>query len=65
MGKQSMGTPAQALARRTDNKLYRLQTGQTPIARPALHDKYGMDGFPNGTNAIVAVISYTGTFDRC
>lgn len=55
-----MGTPSTSLQHRTDNKLYRLQSGQTPIVRPALHNEYGMDGFPNGTNAIVAVISYTG-----
>lgn len=55
-----MGTPATALKHRTDNKLYRLQTGQTPVVRPELHNTYGMDGFPNGTNAIVAVIAYTG-----
>lgn len=60
MGKQTMGTPASALRHRTDNKLYRIQTGQTPIVRPMLHDRYGIDNFPNGTNAIVAVISYTG-----
>lgn len=60
MSKQTMGTPSTALSHRTDNKLYRLQSGQTPIVRPALHDTYGMDGYPNGTNAIVAVISYTG-----
>ncbi|KDQ21118.1 hypothetical protein BOTBODRAFT_152148 [Botryobasidium botryosum FD-172 SS1] len=60
MGKQTMGTPATALRHRTDNKLYRLQTGQTPIVRPELHNTYGMDSFPNGTNAVVAVISYTG-----
>ena len=60
MGKQTMGTPSGAISRRTDNKLYRLQSGQTPVVRPALHNKYGMDDFPNGTNAIVAVISYTG-----
>ena len=60
MGKQSMGTPATALQHRTDNKLYRLQTGQSPVVRPRLHNTYGMDSFPNGTNAIVAVISYTG-----
>ena len=55
-----MGTPSTALQHRTDNKLYRLQTGQSPIVRPNLHDTYGMDSFPNGTNAVVAVISYTG-----
>jgi DNA-directed RNA polymerase I subunit RPA2 len=60
MGKQTMGTPSTALQHRTDNKLYRLQTGQTPVVRPALHNTYAMDSFPNGTNAVVAVISYTG-----
>ena len=60
MGKQTMGTPSTALSHRTDNKLYRLQTGQSPVVRPALHNTYAMDSFPNGTNAIVAVISYTG-----
>lgn len=25
-----------------------------------MHNKYGFDNFPNGTNAVVAVISYTG-----
>ncbi|KAI6247239.1 DNA-directed RNA polymerase I subunit RPA2 [Erysiphe necator] len=60
MGKQSMGTPGTALRYRTDNKAYRLQTGQTPIARAPLHNEYGFDNFPNGMNAVVAVISYTG-----
>lgn len=60
MGKQSMGTPATALKHRTDNKLYRLQTGQSPIVRPRLYNTYAMDSFPNGMNAVVAVISYTG-----
>ncbi len=60
MGKQTMGTPTTAIRYRTDNKMYRLQTGQTPIVRPKLYEEYGMDHFPNGTNAIVAVISYTG-----
>lgn len=60
MGKQTMGTPGVALRHRSDNKLYRLQTGQTPIVKANLYDDYGMDNFPNGTNAVVAVISYTG-----
>ncbi|KAI0043458.1 beta and beta-prime subunits of DNA dependent RNA-polymerase [Auriscalpium vulgare] len=60
MGKQTMGTPSTAIKHRTDNKLYRLQSGQTPVVRPSLHNTYGMDSFPNGTNAVVAVISYTG-----
>ncbi|ODV96448.1 hypothetical protein PACTADRAFT_16580 [Pachysolen tannophilus NRRL Y-2460] len=60
MGKQTMGTPGVALCHRSDNKLYQLQTGQTPIVKANLYDSYGMDNFPNGTNAVVAVISYTG-----
>lgn len=60
MGKQSMGTPGTAIRHRTDNKSYRLQTGQTPIVRSPLHNDYGLDNFPNGMNAVVAVISYTG-----
>ncbi len=39
---------------------YRLQSGQTPVVRPNLHLEYGFDNFPNGMNAVVAVISYTG-----
>jgi DNA-directed RNA polymerase I subunit RPA2 len=60
MGKQSMGTPGTAIRYRTDNKTYRLQTGQTPIVRAPLHNEYGFDNFPNGMNAVIAVISYTG-----
>lgn len=60
MSKQTMGTPGTAFAYRTDNKLYRLEMGQTPIVRPPLYNEYGLDNFPNGTNAIVAIISYTG-----
>ncbi|KAK9380150.1 uncharacterized protein V2V93DRAFT_371774 [Kockiozyma suomiensis] len=60
MSKQTMGTPGTALRYRADNKLYRLQTGQTPIVKAKLYDDYGLDNFPNGMNAVVAVISYTG-----
>lgn len=60
MGKQTMGTPGTALIHRSDNKLYHLQTGQSPVVRSGIYDEYGMDQFPNGTNAVVAVISYTG-----
>lgn len=60
MMKQTMGTASTAVSRRTDNKLYRIQTPQTPVVRPELYNKYGFDDYPNGTNAIVAVISYTG-----
>ena len=60
MGKQSMGTPGTAVRYRSDNKTYRLQTGQTPIVRAPLHNEYGFDNFPNGMNSVVAVISYTG-----
>ena len=60
MSKQAMGTPGSAMQYRTDNKTYLLQTGQTPVVRPPLYNQYGLDNFPNGMNAVVAVISYTG-----
>jgi DNA-directed RNA polymerase I subunit RPA2 len=60
MGKQTMGTPALSLPYRSDNKLYRLLTPQAPLVQTAVHSEYKMDEYPNGTNAIVAVISYTG-----
>lgn len=60
MGKQTMGTPCHSFPHRTDNKLYKLQTPQAAIAQTARHGEYKMDEYPNGTNAIVAVLSYTG-----
>nr|CAB3265012.1 DNA-directed RNA polymerase I subunit RPA2-like [Phallusia mammillata] len=60
MGKQTMGTPCQALAYRADHKLYRVQTPQASLVRPHMYDYYKMDNYPTGTNAVIAVISYTG-----
>lgn len=36
-----------------------IQTPQAPLVRPYLYDVYNIDNYPLGTNAIVAVISYT------
>lgn len=60
MAKQTMGTPMQALPFRTDGKLYRIQNPQTPIARTARYREFCMDEYPNGANAVVAVLAYTG-----
>lgn len=77
MAKQSIGTPCHAFPYRADNKLFRLLTGQSPLVRPRLYERYissitpsqdgvrrirgtGFDAYPNGTNAVVAVIAYTG-----
>ncbi|CAI6004616.1 unnamed protein product [Closterium sp. NIES-64] len=60
MGKQTMGMPLHSFPFRNDNKLYRLQTPQTPIARTAAYDDYAMDHYPTGANAVVAVLAYTG-----
>ena len=59
MGKQTMGTPLHAFGHRSDNKLYRLQSPQSPVVRPYIHDVLGVDNYPLGTNAVVCVISYT------
>lgn len=42
----------------------RIQTPQSPLVRPYMYDHYKMDNFPWGTNAVVAVISYTGKWTR-
>ncbi|GFZ02443.1 nuclear RNA polymerase A2 [Actinidia rufa] len=60
MAKQTMAFSSQALHCRADQKLYHLQTPQTPIVRTKAYEKYGMDEFPSGTNAIVAVLAYSG-----
>jgi DNA-directed RNA polymerase beta subunit len=60
MGKQTMGTPCHSFPYRNDNKLYRLHTPQAPVVQTATQGQYKMDEYPNGANAIVAVLSYTG-----
>ncbi|XP_003739764.1 DNA-directed RNA polymerase I subunit RPA2 [Galendromus occidentalis] len=60
MGKQTMGSPMHSYRNRADNKLYRLMNPQSALVRPTAYDHYKMDEYPSGTNAIVAVISYTG-----
>ncbi|XP_022087163.1 DNA-directed RNA polymerase I subunit RPA2-like [Acanthaster planci] len=60
MGKQTMGVPCHTLQYRNDHKMYRLQTPQSPVVRPHAYDHYNFDEYPLGTNAVVAVISYTG-----
>src|SRR5689334_23243477 len=59
MGKQSMAIPCYNYQHRTE-KLFRIQTPQRPIVKTRAHDKYDIDDYPTGTNAVVAVISYTG-----
>lgn len=60
MGKQTMGTPCHSIQNRADNKLYRLNFPQSPIVKTKIYDHYKLDDYPIGTNAIVAVVSYTG-----
>ncbi|CAN1306662.1 DNA-directed RNA polymerase I subunit 2 [Linum perenne] len=40
--------------------MYQCQTPQTPIVRTSTYLKYGIDEYATGTNAIVAVLAYTG-----
>ena len=59
MGKQTMGLPMHSFCYRPDTKLYRLQTPQRP-SRSDAYDRYAIDDYPLGTNAVVAVLAYTG-----
>lgn len=54
-----MGTPCHTWHLQAETKLYRLQTPGSPFFRPGYYDVVGLDEFAMGTNAIVAVISYT------
>ena len=60
MTKQTMGSSSHTLIYRNDTKMYNINTPQSPLVRPAIYDHYHFDDFPLGTNAVVAVISYTG-----
>lgn len=60
MGKQTMGTPCHAFKFRSDNKLYRILNVESPLVQTSSHSEYFMDEYPQGCNAVVAVISYTG-----
>ncbi|XP_023018323.2 RNA polymerase I subunit Rpl135 isoform X1 [Leptinotarsa decemlineata] len=60
MGKQTMGTACHNWDSQSETKLYRLQTPASPLFRPAHYDDMLMDDYAMGTNAIVAVVSYTG-----
>lgn len=60
MAKQTMGTASHTLRYRSDNKMYSIITPQSPLVRTTAYDHYQFDKYPLGTNAVVAVISYTG-----
>lgn len=62
MAKQTMGTSLFNYPFRADNKIYRLNTPQKPLVSSKTKQvrKSGFDEYPSGTNAVVAVISYTG-----
>lgn len=60
MAKQTMGTSFHNHPYRFDNKVYRLITPQLPLVKGKTLEDYGLADYPSGTNAVVAVISYTG-----
>ena len=60
MGKQTMATPTHTWHLNSESKMYRLQTPTSPLFRPYHYDAIDLDQYAMGTNAIVAVISYTG-----
>jgi DNA-directed RNA polymerase I subunit RPA2 len=60
MAKQTMAYSTQALQFRADQKIYHLQTPQSPVVRTKTYTTYSIDENPTGTNAIVAVLAHTG-----
>lgn len=55
-----MGFPVRSIENRVDSKMYRLQTPERPLVRTCMHTVGGFDTHPTGTNAVVAVLSYSG-----
>lgn len=62
MGKQTMGTACHNWHIQSETKLYRLLTPASPLFRPVHYDALSMDDYAMGTNAVIAVISYTVNF---
>jgi len=61
MAKQSVGTPFYTFWRRNDSKSYLLLAAQVPIVRnKIIQDGLKLDSFPNGFNACISVLTYTG-----
>jgi len=60
MLKQTMGTPYHNHEMRTDNKVFKILNPQKPIVRTDMYNTAQCDLHPPGTNAVVAVITYTG-----
>ncbi|VDD80201.1 unnamed protein product [Mesocestoides corti] len=60
MAKQTMGHSTYTWRHRADPKIYRLLTPQSPLVRTKSYNKYNVDHYPLGFNAVVAVMSYTG-----
>ena len=60
MAKQTMGSPCLNWEYRYDNKLYRILHSQLPLIKTKFYSDYKFQDYNSGTNAVVAVISYTG-----
>ena len=60
MAKQTMGTSVLNWDYRFDNKLYRILQSQKPIVRTKFYEDLKFSDYNSGTNAVVAVLSYTG-----
>ena len=61
MAKQSIGVPFYTFWRRDDSKCYFLLIPQIPIVRnKIIQDGLKLDNFPNGFNACISILTYTG-----
>jgi DNA-directed RNA polymerase I subunit RPA2 len=60
MAKQTMGYPMHREAASTEVKTYHVHYPQRPIVRTTTQDSHALEDFLLGTNACVAVLSYTG-----
>lgn len=55
-----MGTSTLNLLERNDNKMYAVNYVQRPIVSNKTYENLGFSKYPQGINAVIAVLSYTG-----
>ena len=62
MAKHTIATPCHSQKFRADNKILFLNYPQKPLMKTKYEPQFRFEDYPQGTNAVIAVISYTGNF---
>nr|XP_042904029.1 DNA-directed RNA polymerase I subunit RPA2 isoform X2 [Parasteatoda tepidariorum] len=58
--RQAISFPFTNAKYRTDVKYMELTSPQKPLVKTTIYDQYNLDKYPLGTNAVIAIMSYSG-----